>query len=211
MTTPAAQVPSPASARSSRLADLPLVRAALITLTLGGAIGARWAATVGAVADGIVVGAAFGSVLLVGVALAGWRPRTLPGRRVAADGAIGLAGGAALLGLALAVRWPGPWLPFDPAGSFVPWATVTVLVATAEEFLLRGTLFDALDKAAGSAAALLVTSVLFAMLHVPLYGWHVVPLDLGVGIFLGGLRLLTGGTVAPAVAHVVADLAAWWI
>ena len=49
------------------------------------------------------------------------------------------------------------------------------------------------------------------MLHVPLYGWHVVPLDLGVGLFLGGLRLLTGGAVAPAVAHTVADLATWWI
>ena len=211
MTTPAAQVPSLASARSSRLAVPPLVRAALITLLLSGAIGARWAATSAALADGITVGAAFAGVLLVGVALAGWRPRTLPGRRFAVDGAIGLGGGATLVGLALAIRWPGPWIPFDPAGSFVPWAAVTVLVATAEELLLRGALFDALDRAAGSAAALLVTSVLFAVLHVPLYGWHVVPLDLGVGIFLGGLRLLTGGTVAPAVAHVVADLAAWWI
>ena len=211
MTAPVGQIPSHALARSSPLGVPPLVRAALITLMLAGAIAARWAATVGALADGIIVGAAFAGLLLVGVALAGWRPRTLPGRRIAADGAIGLAGGAALLGLALAVRWPAPWLPFDPAGSFVPWAAVTVLVATAEELLLRGALFDALDKASGSAAALVVTAVLFAVLHVPLYGWHVMPLDLGVGIFLGGLRLLTGGTVAPAVAHVVADLATWWI
>jgi len=48
-------------------------------------------------------------------------------------------------------------------------------------------------------------------MHVPLYGWHVVPLDLGVGIFLGGLRLAGGGWAGPAIAHAVADLATWWL
>jgi membrane protease YdiL (CAAX protease family) len=211
MTAPAGQAPLPALTGSSRLVVAPLVRATLLTLMLGGAIGARWAATVGALADGIVVGAAFGVVLVVGASLAGWRPRVVPGRQFAANVALGLGGAAALVAVALAVRWPGPWLPFDPAGSFLPWVAVTVLVATAEELVLRGALFDALDDATGSTAALLATTVLFALLHVPLYGWHVVPLDLGVGLFLGGLRLLTGGTAAPAIAHVVADLATWWI
>jgi membrane protease YdiL (CAAX protease family) len=207
---------SAAFARSSRLAGAPLVRAALITLMLGCAIGARWGAAVGDLADGTVVGAAFGTILLVGVALAGWRPRLIPVRPLAWAGGIGLGGGAALLALALATRWPGPWLPFHPAASFAPWVAVTVLVATAEEIVLRGALFDALDEASGAEAsgaiaALVGTSIAFALLHVPLYGWHVVPLDLGVGLFLGGLRLLTGGVAAPAVVHVVADLATWWI
>jgi hypothetical protein len=48
-------------------------------------------------------------------------------------------------------------------------------------------------------------------MHVPLYGWHVVPLDLGVGLWLAGLRLATGGIAAPAIAHAVADLATWWV
>jgi membrane protease YdiL (CAAX protease family) len=125
--------------------------------------------------------------------------------------ALGLVGGTALLALALATRWPGPWLPFQPAGSFLPWAAITVLVATAEEVVLRGVLFDALDEVSGTVVALAATSVVFALVHVPLYGWHVVPLDLGVGLVLGGLRVLTGGIAAPAVAHVVADLATWWI
>jgi len=56
-----------------------------------------------------------------------------------------------------------------------------------------------------------VTSVAFALMHVPLYGWHVVPLDLGVGIWLGGLRLLGRGVAAPALAHVLADLVTWWL
>ena len=186
-------------------------RAGWITLMLGLAVAARWAATVTDLADGIVVGASFGSFLAVAALLAGWRPSKPGGRRLASGAAVGLAGGTALLALALATRWPGPWLPFDPGPSFVPWAAVTILVATTEEVVLRGALFRALADGAGWVMALLGTSVLFAVLHVPLYGWHVVPLDLGVGLFLGGLRMLTGGTVAPAIAHAVADLATWWI
>ncbi len=97
------------------------------------------------------------------------------------------------------------------ATAFIPWAAVTVLVASAEEIVLRGALFDALDVSHGTVAAVLVTSVVFALMHVPLYGWHVVPLDLGVGLWLAGLRIASGGIVAPAVAHAIADLATWWL
>ncbi len=206
-------------ARPSGLVGAPLARAALVGFVLAGAVGARWAATVGGSADGVTVGAAFGVLLFAGAAVVGWRPVFLSGGSLARAGgiglaislAIGLAGGTALLTLALATRWPGPWLPFHPAVSFLPWAAATVLVASAEEVVLRGALFDALDEAGGTLIALAATSVAFALWHVPLYGWHVVPLDLGVGLFLGGLRVLTGGVAAPAVAHVVADLATWWI
>jgi membrane protease YdiL (CAAX protease family) len=88
---------------------------------------------------------------------------------------------------------------------------VTVLVATAEELVLRGALFDKLNGGIGTLGAVLVTSVVFALMHVPLYGWHVVPLDLGVGLWLAGLRLATGGIAAPAIAHTIADLATWWL
>jgi membrane protease YdiL (CAAX protease family) len=202
---------APRLARPSRLVGSPAARATLITLVLGGAIGARWAATVSGGSDGIAVGAAFGALLLMGAAVTGWRPGFLPASSIVRAAAIGLVGGAALVVLALATRWPGPWLPFQPAASFLPWVTVTVLVATAEEVVLRGALFDALDEAGGTLVALAATSVAFAMLHVPLYGWHVVPLDLGVGLFLGGFRVLSGGVAAPSVAHAVADLATWWI
>jgi membrane protease YdiL (CAAX protease family) len=201
-------------ARPSRLVGSPAARAALITLVLSGAIGARWAATVGGSSSGIAVGAGFGALLLTAAAVTGWRPGFLPASslvRIAQAVAIGLVGGTALVVLALATRWPGPWLPFQPAVSVLPWVAVTVLVATAEEVVLRGALFDAIDEAGGTVVALAATSVAFALLHVPLYGWHVVPLDLGVGFCLGGLRVLTGGVAAPAVAHAVADLATWWI
>jgi hypothetical protein len=30
-------------------------------------------------------------------------------------------------------------------------------------------------------------------------------------VWLGGLRLQSGGAGAPAVAHTLADLASWWL
>ena len=98
-----------------------------------------------------------------------------------------------------------------PAAPFLPWAAITILVASGEEALLRGRLFDAIRGAGGVVPAVLVTTVAFALMHVPLYGWHVLPLDLAVGLGFAGLRLLTRGVAAPAAAHAVADLATWWI
>lgn len=183
----------------------------MIAGLLGATVGARWAVTVYALADGVVVGAVFGTLLVAAAVATGWRPRVRVRPLPAGQLLAGLAAGLALVGISLVTRWPGPWIAFDPAGSFVPWAAVTVLVAVAEEVILRGALFGAVEESGGVIVALLATSTAFALLHVPLYGWHVVPLDLGVGLFLGGLRVLGGGIAAPAMAHVVADLATWWM
>src|SRR5439155_23100071 len=91
-----------------------------------------------------------------------------------------------------------------PAAPFVPWAGIVVLVAVAEEAVLRGRLFDAIRRGGGVGMAVVVTTAAFALIHVPLYGWHVVPLDLAVGLALGGLRVATGGFAAPAAAHAIA-------
>lgn len=92
------------------------------------------------------------------------------------------------------------------------WAVGVVAVAVTEEAVFRGALFHLLAAARlSSMAASLVAACAFAVVHVPLYGWGVVPLDLAVGLWLGGLRLATNGLVAPATAHAVADLAAWWL
>ena len=56
-----------------------------------------------------------------------------------------------------------------------------------------------------------MAAIAFAALHVPLYGWHAVPLDFAVGLVLGATRLLAGTWTAPAIAHVGADLAGWWL
>jgi membrane protease YdiL (CAAX protease family) len=213
-------------AAGSRLAP-PL----LLGTGLAGLVGARWAATIEGSAGALAVGLVFGAGLLA-LALAGGMRLERPNapRLAIAAGVLGGAVliGLALMGLALAAQltWaaavgvadgsagrlalgPGAWF----AGGLAAWAAITVLVATAEELVLRGVLFDAIEHAFGGnvVAAVMVTSVVFALIHVPLYGWHVVPLDLGVGLLLGGLRLVSGGVIAPAAAHVIADLATWWL
>jgi membrane protease YdiL (CAAX protease family) len=93
----------------------------------------------------------------------------------------------------------------------VPWALITLLVAAGEEAVLRGVLLDRLERVAGLIPAIALTTIAFALIHVPLYGWHVVPLDLAVGLVLAGLRISTSGLAAPIAAHAVADLATWWL
>lgn len=182
-------------------------RAAAILVGLAAVVTLRWAATVGAIADALPVGLAFGLGLVALAVMSGERP----GWPRAVSILIGAGGAAVLVALALVPHLDRPGPSLAPAASFLTWASVTILVATAEEAVLRGALFAAVRRHGGVTAAIAVTSVAFALMHVPLYGWHVVPLDLGVGIFLGGLRLASGGIAAPAVAHALADLATWWL
>jgi membrane protease YdiL (CAAX protease family) len=162
-------------------------------------------------ADGLQVGVGFGVTLVAIGFTGGWRWRRPAAGSVARSAAIGSAAALGLVALAMVGRAHGPWIPLDPAASLLPWAQVTLLVATAEEVVIRGALFEATGAVSGPAGAIALTAAVFALLHVPLYGWAVVPLDLGVGVLFGGLRVLTGGVLAPVVAHAVADLAAWWL
>jgi membrane protease YdiL (CAAX protease family) len=209
MTTVAASGDARQSPARSRVAGRPIGILAILGL-LTATIAAR-RTLVAAGADGLLVGVAFGAVL-AGIGFAGgWRPRRSSARSLAGSLVAGSAAALALVALALLGRVHGPWIPLDPGASLVPWAQVTILVATAEELVLRGALLEAVSDGWGPAVAIAATAAVFALLHVPLYGWAVVPLDAGVGVLLGGLRVMTGGVLAPAVAHVVADLAAWWL
>ena len=119
-------------------------------------------------------------------------------------------GGFGALGLVLgpvAHRWADP--PGPHGGQVVAWGATVTAVVFAEETFLRGALWKAVTEAHGPQAALVVTTVAFALMHVPLYGWHVLPLDLAVGAWLGGLRMVSGSVLAPTLAHLVADWAAW--
>jgi membrane protease YdiL (CAAX protease family) len=163
--------------------------------------------------DPVGVGASFGAALFFLAFVGGATPPTV--RQIAFGLVVGGAAALALIAAALA----GPALGGTtvvgglgrPAAPFVPWAIVIVGVAVGEEAILRGALFDRVLRWAGPLPAVLATTLAFALLHVPLYGWHVVPLDLAVGFVLGGLRLATGSFAAPAVAHALADLATWWL
>lgn len=153
----------------------------------------------------VPAGLAFAAAL-VALSLAAGVRLGLRGR----DLTVGLLGGGVIAVPLLVSRLEG--LPLHrPGGSFLMWAAVVALVAAAEELFLRGALFDSVTELAGRWSAIVVAAVAFAALHVPLYGWHVVPLDVAVGVWLGALRTATGSWAAPAVAHVTADLAAWWL
>ena len=95
--------------------------------------------------------------------------------------------------------------------SYAGWAVATAFVAGAEEAFLRGALFDAVQRWRQRGRAVVVAAIAFAALHVPLYGWHAVPLDLAVGLVLGATRLVAGTWTAPAIAHIGADLGGWWL
>jgi hypothetical protein len=171
------------------------------------AAAARSALPSGSVGEGLLTGAGFGSALVALAVASGWRGGPVGRWTVLA----GLLGGAVLVSLAVVLAPPFSPPLLRTGAPFVPWLAVTALVAVAEEAVFRGVLFDALEHRGGSVAAVAVTTIAFALMHVPLYGWQVVPLDLGVGLFLGGLRLAGGGVAAPAVAHFIADVATWWL
>jgi membrane protease YdiL (CAAX protease family) len=101
--------------------------------------------------------------------------------------------------------------PLHGTDGFLRWALVVTAVAAAEEVFLRGALHEAVAAVSGELLAVIVGAIGFALLHVPLYGWEAVPLDLAVGLVLGGLRTMTGTPVAPAVSHVGADFVGWFI
>jgi membrane protease YdiL (CAAX protease family) len=198
---------SPAADRASAGSLRGLGRPAWIGLALALVVGARWAATVADVSP-YLVGTLFGTAFLV-LARAGGMRVSVP---TPSAWLIGIGGSVVLVALAIgASSLAGQPLRAVPKTDFALWAPITVVVASAEELVLRGALFKALRDATGLLSAVVVTSAAFALMHVPLYGWHVVPLDLGVGVFLAGLRLASGSVAAPAVAHVAADLATWWL
>jgi membrane protease YdiL (CAAX protease family) len=98
-----------------------------------------------------------------------------------------------------------------PAGNYIFWSATVSIVALAEEYFFRGALYNVIQKWKGETVAILLSSLAFAALHIPLYGWHVLALDFCVGVWLGGLRAVSKSWIAPGIAHTLADLAGWWL
>lgn len=184
---------------------LPVLRVALLLVAFAAAVGLRVAVGGAGVAGSAAAGLVFAGCLLGLVLAAGTRVPVRPRALLA-----GLAG-AAVICLPVGVEHLLAPRPLPPATGFASWALAVTVVATAEEVFLRGTLYDAVRDLAGTCWAVGVAALVFALLHVPLYGWRVLPLDLAVGVVLGGLRAHTGSLAAPAVAHVGADLAGWFL
>jgi membrane protease YdiL (CAAX protease family) len=82
---------------------------------------------------------------------------------------------------------------------------LTILAAVSEELWFRRLCYGLLAPA-GECYAIVATAVLFALIHLPVYGAWVLPVDLAAGLLLGWLRAASGSWVPPAVSHAFANV-----
>ncbi|MEP7056019.1 MAG: CPBP family intramembrane glutamic endopeptidase [Actinomycetota bacterium] len=90
----------------------------------------------------------------------------------------------------------------------LPTATMLLLnslAAVSEELFFRR-LVQGLLTRRGVVISAAGSAVLFAAVHVPIYGLWVLPVDLGAGALLSWQRAATGTWTVPAVTHLVANL-----
>jgi len=81
------------------------------------------------------------------------------------------------------------------------------LAAVSEEAFFRRLAYGVADVR-GPALAIGTSAALFAAVHVTVWGWAVLPLDLAAGLVLGWQRWASGGWSVPAGTHVVANVLA---
>jgi membrane protease YdiL (CAAX protease family) len=183
----------------------PGFRVAALLVGFAAAVGVRVAIGAPSVSQSVPAGLIFAGFLLILALSSGTRVLVR-----ASAVLLGVAGGV-LICLPVALAQLLAHRPLHDTAGLWPWVLVVAAVASAEEVFLRGALYDAVRELAGTPWAVGVGAVAFALLHVPLYGWHVLPLDVAVGVVLGMLRASTGTVAAPTVAHLIADYAGWFL
>lgn len=95
-----------------------------------------------------------------------------------------------------------------PTMGFAPLSLpLSVLAALAEEALFRKTAYAWLLRR-GAATAITGSAILFALVHLPLYGVSAMPVDLGAGLLFGWQRWASGNWTAPAATHAAANILA---
>jgi membrane protease YdiL (CAAX protease family) len=109
--------------------------------------------------------------------------------------AIGIA--AFVIARTRTVAVPSSFFPLDIGAN--------ALAAVAEEIFFRRLTFGWLMRW-GSGIAVIGSAATFALVHVRAYGLLALPLDLAAGILFGWQRWSSGGWVASALTHVVANL-----
>jgi membrane protease YdiL (CAAX protease family) len=93
---------------------------------------------------------------------------------------------------------PGPF-----SGRLV---VLSVLAAVAEEAFFRRLTYAAIERVHGPVVAVVGSAALFALVHVTVYGWWVLPLDLAAGLLLSWQRWASGRWTVPAATHVLANV-----
>jgi membrane protease YdiL (CAAX protease family) len=83
--------------------------------------------------------------------------------------------------------------------------TANVVAAIAEEAFFRRFVYAWL-AARGETLAIVGAAALFAVIHVPIYGPGVLPIDFAAGLLLGWQRREAGTWTSPAFTHIVANI-----
>jgi membrane protease YdiL (CAAX protease family) len=84
---------------------------------------------------------------------------------------------------------------------------LSALAAAAEEAFFRRLVYGSVLHR-GVPAAILLSGVVFALVHIPAYGMSVFWIDLGAGLLLGWQRWASGGLFAPTATHMAANFVA---
>jgi len=113
-----------------------------------------------------------------------------------------LALGIGTIGVLFATVAAGTPVPLPFAAVAIP---LSVLAAIAEEALFRRSLYDALAPR-GTVIAVVGCALLFALIHVPLYGVAALPVDLGAGLLFGWQRSVAGTWSVSAATHAIANV-----
>ena len=142
------------------------------------------------------------TVLFVALLVAGWAwPRRTSATAPAAVRSLPVLG-VGLVAFALGRIVGGGHAPQPLALRVVALGT---LAAVAEEAFFRRLVYDALLPG-GAAVAVVGSALLFALVHVTVYGTWVLPIDLAAGLLLSWQRWASGSWKVPALTHVVANL-----
>jgi membrane protease YdiL (CAAX protease family) len=80
-----------------------------------------------------------------------------------------------------------------------------LVAAVAEEAFFRRFVYGWLAER-GEAMAIAGAAALFAIIHIPVYGFGVLPIDFAAGLLLGWQRRESGTWWSSAVTHAVANL-----
>jgi hypothetical protein len=157
----------------------------------------------GSVAEPVLVLMALFAVLFaIGVSwpAEGVAERRLSGTELAGVVAVGVATFA--VGRVLG----GGDAPFHaPTSAVLRLIVLNSVAAVAEEAFFRRLVYGAFVPG-GVALAVVGSAAMFALVHVTIYGWWVLPLDLGAGLVLSWQRWASGSWKVPAITHVVANI-----
>jgi membrane protease YdiL (CAAX protease family) len=148
---------------------------------------------------GVDVSWRVGFFVALGLAGAAWP--------VAAARRSGAGMSAAVLGLGVVTFAAGRAAMEVPIHSrgLVLAVALNALAAVAEEAFFRRYVYGLLTVSFGSGTAVVATAAAFAAVHVTVWGWWVLPLDLAAGLILSWQRAATGRWSVSAATHVLAN------